>query len=696
MERNIDNLIYKSEYKVDINMDIDSIKELNEWVKGEIENNKLLSKKELMKLYHLLALTNYRLKNHQDSIYASEIAITYSEELNDEYYLAKSHIWISINSLVLQNKEEFKKNYDIAENMLLDLKEYEDFVFLNIRIAVTTLRNGGTKDEISNILEKALKYITKFESPISSQMYMSIGSMYALGLNDFDFAIDMYYKSLELARYYNSNDTEALVLYYLGVGYNELNMDAKAIEIFKSILEDRRFKENFSIKAIVTFDLIRLLIDNKTNLNSIESIIKNCESFIQKLDYLKIEQYSVNLNLLKVRYDLSANKGDYSKSLDLLINCEKDYKKHGSTFMFTHVDYIIQELYGNTYFKLGNFNEALKFHKAALEVSKRYEVKYTIDSYKYIAMDYEALENYKEAFICMKEANKLLTEIEHTELVKKYIRTQVSYDRLRDQEKDKNDFFATLSHELKTPINIIYSSIQLMNLFKDKSDKDFKEYYLKHDKSVKQNCLRMLKLVHNIIDINKIDSGALKPNFINYNIVELVEEITLSVLSCVEVKGINIIFDTDIEEKYIKCDPYMIERVMLNLLSNAIKFSNDNGNIVVRVFEENDLIAISVKDNGIGISESMKEKVFDKFAQIDKSLNRKREGSGIGLSLVKLLIDIHNGYVKLYTVEGEGSEFKILLPNIEVKEIRGKNLLDLYDVSIERISTELSDIYELY
>lgn len=696
MDRNIDNLIYKTEYKVDINIDIDMINDVKKWVEKEIEYNKSLDKKSLIKLYHLLAIARYRVKKYKESIEASNIVIYYCKELKDEYYLAKAHIWISINSLVLKNTNEFKKNYDIAENILIKLKEYEDLALLNVRVAVTMLRNGEGKDGISKILKKSLKYSSKFESPISAQLYMSIGSMYFLALRDIDFAIDIYYKSLELARYYNSQDVEALVLYYLGVGYFDLRMDNKAIELFNNILDDERFKDNLSIRAIVSLDLIKLLIDSKVKSDEIDDIIEKCEECIQKLDYLKIEQYSVKLDLLKIKYYLNIGRKNINENLNSLIECEIEFEKHGSTFMFTHVDYIIQELYGNIYFELKDFDKALKHHKMSLEISQKYEVKYIIDSYKYISKDYEALENYKEAFIYMEQANKLLTEIEHTGLVKKYADTQRNYGKLKDQEKERNDFFATLSHELKTPINIIYSSIQLMNLFKDKSDKDFKEYYLKHEKSVKQNCLRMLKLVHNIIDINKIDCGALRPNFINYNVVELVEEITLSVLSCVEIKGIKIIFDTEIEEKYIKCDPYMIERVMLNLLSNAIKFSADSGNIVVKVFEENEFIAIMVKDNGIGIPLEMKEKVFDKFLQIDKSLNRKREGSGIGLSLVKLLINIHDGNIELNSVEGEGSEFKILLPANEVKEITEKSIVDIYDVSIERISTELSDIYELY
>nr|WP_243187402.1 HAMP domain-containing sensor histidine kinase [Clostridium celatum] len=274
----------------------------------------------------------------------------------------------------------------------------------------------------------------------------------------------------------------------------------------------------------------------------------------------------------------------------------------------------------------------------------------------------------------------------------KYNNVQKSYEELKREEREREEFFANLSHELKTPINIIYSSIQLMSLFKGKSDEVFKEYYLKHEKSVRINCLRMLKIIQNMIDINKIDCGAIKPKFGNYNLVSLVEEVTMSVLSSVEVKNIYITFDTDEEEMIAKCDPYMIERIILNLLSNAIKFSKENGFIHVRMKQKDGYILVIISDNGIGIPNNMKENIFNKFIQVDRTFKRKNEGSGIGLSLVKSLVDVHNGYIEVESMEDVGSEFKIYIPNITINEVEA---IDKYDVDIDRVFSELSDIYEL-
>ena len=115
----------------------------------------------------------------------------------------------------------------------------------------------------------------------------------------------------------------------------------------------------------------------------------------------------------------------------------------------------------------------------------------------------------------------------------------------------------------------------------ENEDLDFKLMYEKYKKPLHVNCKRMLRLINNVMDISNIDTGILKPNFGNYDIVSISEDITLSVVNYALLKSINIQFDTNVEEHTIKCDPTMIERVLLNLLSNAIKFSKQNKNIYV-------------------------------------------------------------------------------------------------------------------
>lgn len=187
-------------------------------------------------------------------------------------------------------------------------------------------------------------------------------------------------------------------------------------------------------------------------------------------------------------------------------------------------------------------------------------------------------------------------------------------------------------------------------------------------------------------------------SFVNYEIISLVEDITMSIVPYVESKNINVIFDTYIEELEIKCDPESIERVILNILSNAIKFTDDGGNIFVLMDADEEYLTIRIKDDGVGVAKELKDDIFERFVQEDKSFNRKNEGSGIGLALVKSLIELHEGMVYLENNTEKGSEFVVKLPNVKVAESEGNSrIIDVDNKPlVQKIDIEFSDIYELY
>lgn len=182
-------------------------------------------------------------------------------------------------------------------------------------------------------------------------------------------------------------------------------------------------------------------------------------------------------------------------------------------------------------------------------------------------------------------------------------------------------------------------------------DKDKSKYL----KMMQQNCFRLLRLVNNIIDITKIDANYYEIKLQNYDIVKLIREITQSVAEYAVSKSVAITFESHLDEKIMACDPDAIERIILNLLSNAIKFTPTGGNIWVKVNENNQRLIISVKDNGIGIPLHKQKAIFDRFQQVDRSLTRQSEGSGIGLSLVKALVEKHNGDITVNSQLDQGS-----------------------------------------
>ena len=292
-------------------------------------------------------------------------------------------------------------------------------------------------------------------------------------------------------------------------------------------------------------------------------------------------------------------------------------------------------------------------------------------------------------------ARDITKRLETEEVIKEnekktiFLNQAIKYDRFR------TDFFANISHELRTPINVISGTVQLMEL-------KFKELFNENEgkskgylKTMKQNCYRLIRLTDNLIDVTKIDAGYFEIHLSNCNIVSIIEEITLSVAEYVSNKGISFLFDTEMEEKVIACDKDKIERIMLNLISNAIKFTNLGGDISVNIFEKKDSVVISVRDTGIGIPKEKQQCIFDRFIQVDKSLTRNREGSGIGLSLVKSLVEMHGGKVFLESEVNIGSEFSFELPIKQIpdsEEVFAYNNLNA-NSNIEKIHIEFSDIY---
>lgn len=275
---------------------------------------------------------------------------------------------------------------------------------------------------------------------------------------------------------------------------------------------------------------------------------------------------------------------------------------------------------------------------------------------------------------------------------KKLLEKTIEHDRL------KTEFFSNISHDLRTPLNILLSALQVVNLYLNDDPANI-ALTKKYVATMRQNCFRLLRLINNLLDITKIDSGFYHLNLCNHDIISVVENITLSVADYLKDKKINIIFDTDIEEKVIACDEEKIERIILNLLSNSIKFTDANGSIKVNIYDGDEHIKICVIDNGIGIPEDKLNTIFDRFTQVEKTLTRNSKGTGIGLALVKSLVELHNGKIQVKSEYGKGTEFVILLP---VKVLHNKNesnlCYTLKDTSlkgskIEKMNIEFSDIY---
>lgn len=259
-------------------------------------------------------------------------------------------------------------------------------------------------------------------------------------------------------------------------------------------------------------------------------------------------------------------------------------------------------------------------------------------------------------------------------------------------DRMKDDFLSLISHELRTPLSVIISAIQAMEFIcKNELTDKAKEFIGK----IRQNSLRQLRLINNLLDITRINAGYIKLNRKNHDIVYHTKMIFESVYSYSQQKGLNLSFTSSFKKKVIGLDEEKYERILLNLLSNAIKFTPMGKKILVALSCYKGLVCIKVKDEGIGIPKGKQNLIFERFGQVDSSLSRQAEGSGIGLSLVKMLVEALSGSISVKSASGAGSTFIIYLPNEKiVEDSEEKSLQELTDNRlVQATASEFSDIY---
>ncbi|MEO2682808.1 sensor histidine kinase, partial [Clostridium butyricum] len=222
--------------------------------------------------------------------------------------------------------------------------------------------------------------------------------------------------------------------------------------------------------------------------------------------------------------------------------------------------------------------------------------------------------------------------------------------------------------DLRTPLNVLSSIHQLINQL-NKSEAGIEREKLDYYMNIfGKNVDRLLKLINDLIDSSKIEHGNYHINIGKHNIVYIVEDTALSLKDYVESKNIELIIDPEVEECFIECDSNEIERCIINLVNNAAKFTDEGGRILVSVVELENEVKIMVSDTGIGIDEKHLETVFDRFNQVIDSNKETKGGSGLGLTITKLIVGLHNGRIFAESEINVGSKFTIILPKKQPKE----------------------------
>lgn len=310
--------------------------------------------------------------------------------------------------------------------------------------------------------------------------------------------------------------------------------------------------------------------------------------------------------------------------------------------------------------------------------------------FKKISVDGIEKSDISVAIIDMIEDGNYLVVVRNLENAQKIEKIAEKLSEIKAKYKFKTEFLSTVTKDIKKPINIISSTNNILELNKEKYNS---ENICNYTRLVRQNCNRLIRILSNIEVIEDIDHGKYNIKHDKVNIIKLMKNIVHLSKTYVDEKGLEIKFISSVDEKTLFVDKNMIEKVFLNILANAIKFTSTGGVIEVKIDVLDEEVQISIKDSGVGIPQDKIGVIFEDFEQVDRTLSRGAEGTGIGLSLAKKLVDLHNGKIIVSSEIGVGSNFKVILKDNE-NDTKYQNIT-FYDdfIDKEKIDIEFSDIY---
>ncbi|MCC6607199.1 MAG: response regulator [Anaerolineae bacterium] len=255
----------------------------------------------------------------------------------------------------------------------------------------------------------------------------------------------------------------------------------------------------------------------------------------------------------------------------------------------------------------------------------------------------------------------------------------------------KDEFLANMSHELRTPLNGI---LILAEILLEQIRGPINERQAKSLQTIQSSGHHLLSLINDILDLSKIEAGKLDLQLKSVAIEDICSTSLQFVKEQAHQKEIRLTFDSDVHQTKMEADPRRLKQILINLLSNAVKFTSEGGQVILqaRVDPQENWVCFSVEDTGIGIAAEDMPHLFKPFSQLDSSLTREHEGSGLGLVLVSRLVELHGGSVQVVSegVPGKGSCFTVSLPRqhlpVSFDNDEDRALLENLEQTLEQLS----------
>ncbi|MEP2026813.1 MAG: ATP-binding protein [Reichenbachiella sp.] len=577
----------------------------------------------------------YRNVNSDSALYFGQQAFEFSKEIKYESGIIKS---LNFQGIAYRNKSDYSNAFKYFVEALKAAEEAQNLE----QIGYSNINIGNIYIYQTNY-EGALEYFEKALVPAQdlndqsmlAYVYLNLGRTYSR-IDKYDQAELNYLKTRNIRK--ELQDKEGLVT--IAVDLAELTMRKgdldKSLEYFHESIDAINHIKN---KGALAFSLYNIAVIHRQKGNLDSADYYSQESLkVAKANNLKNDIRKIHENLSIIAED----RGDYENALH--------------------------------YFKLNQENEDSIFNEQTTRTIEGLKSQYEAEKKEVETMFLrEIVERQKTIIILASAASLLLLIIAiiiyMRAVERRRLNQQISAQAKKLEELDfaKSRFFANISHDLRSPLSLILGNYEQI--------KHDDESYLTSDAKqnlevANKNAQRLLFLTDEINELTKLEEGK-----INLKLKEVPVNIYLSSLvsmfqSSAEFKSVNLAFESTIEDQVgISIDPHQFEKIIFNLITNALKHTHQGDSVIVHVDTKGHDLKISITDTGEGIPESSLPYLFDRYYQSPKNKYHIYEGLGIGLSLVKELVEVHGGKISVHSKIGEGSTFVLTLPYLTLEEL---------------------------
>ncbi|MFK7906699.1 MAG: ATP-binding protein [Chitinophagales bacterium] len=644
-----------------------AIQELEIQLSHSEEIDKIPLLKELGKLY----AADYQPQKTLDCGYA---LLKIAENQADKKCIMEAYLTIG-NSLQHQKKYEEAEAYLQKVAQLNESVKYKDIQLHWHLGMMKLLMQHRDFDAVPYHIEKA-RNLSEENDPLSlSATYFVLGYM-EIVKGEYEAGLKYYFKSLQILKnVVNPNLLQlkvkgttllGIVTSYINqaVYFNRnLTEQNKAIPYLQQVLT---LAEKIQSKPLSMGAFIQMGIILKYN-QKYEQAIDNYQKALKIADEIFDGQHRL---ICKVNLaNIYADQGNAALALQYY----HEALEVATNMNLQRVMMVCNKNIGHEYYSHKQYELAIQYIQAAIEISEEIQHAERVELYKLMAIIHKEQNNADLVFEYMEKHIRLSKELFTEEKEKSIVEMQTRYEteqkeqeaiRLRELEQVKSRFFSQITHEFRTPLTLILGPLeQILN-----SKKSIGKHELNNRLSlVIRNGRRLSSLVNQLLDLSKLESGKMSLQKKHGDVIAFIQLLVEAFQIFAEEQQIQLHFSTKTTELNGYFDPDKLEKILYNLLSNAFKFTPSNGTINIAVSQQSistaqSLLQIRLQDTGKGISSEQLPHIFDRFYQADNSPIRQAEGSGIGLSLVKELLELQKGTIKVESELEIGTTFYLELP----------------------------------